>query len=49
VAGLGREGAQSVVYLDDSRSTDLWTALRAGRVDGYADRYPADALGATTR
>ncbi len=31
VAGLGREGAQSVVYLDDSRSTDLWAALRAGR------------------
>ena len=49
VAGLGREGAQSVVYLDGSRSTDLWAALRAGRVDGYADRYPADALGATTR
>lgn len=37
------------LYLDGSRSTDLWTALRAGRADGYADRYPADALGATTR
>ena len=49
VAGLGREGAQSVVYLDDSRSTDLWAALRAGTVDAYADHYPADALGTTTR
>ena len=44
VAGLGRD-----LYLDGSRSTDLWAALRAGRADGYADRYPADALGATTR
>jgi hypothetical protein len=38
-----------VVYLDGSRSTDLWAALRAGTADAYADRYPADALGATTR
>ncbi|MDQ3150958.1 MAG: hypothetical protein M3R63_04295 [Actinomycetota bacterium] len=49
VAGLSREGAQSVVYLDGSRSTDLWAALHAGTADGYADRYPADALRATTR
>ena len=31
VAGLGREGAQSVVYLDDSRSTDLWTGAARGQ------------------
>ena len=28
-AGLGQEGGQSVVYLDDSRSAELWEALRS--------------------
>ncbi|MDT7703960.1 MAG: hypothetical protein QOJ30_6285 [Pseudonocardiales bacterium] len=46
VRGLGREGAQSVVYLDDQRSSELWNALHTGTLASYAARYPADSLGA---
>lgn len=45
VAGLGREGEESVVHLDEERSAQLWEAVRNGSVAQYADRYPADALG----
>lgn len=31
VGGLGGEGTQSVVYLDDGRGAELWTALRQDR------------------
>ncbi|MEJ8278293.1 LCP family protein [Pseudonocardia spirodelae] len=47
VSGLGREGAQSVVYLDRGRGADLWAAVRNGTVPAYADRYPSDALSDT--
>ncbi len=47
IRALGREGAQSVAYLDDVRAAELWTALRAGTPADYARRYPADSLAAT--
>lgn len=47
VAGLGREGAQSVVYLDEERGRELWEAVRNGSVRQYADLNPAEALSGT--
>ena len=47
VAGLGREGEQSVVYLDERRSAQLWGAVRNGSVAQYADLNPTEALSAT--
>ena len=44
VRGLGREGAQSVVYLDDARSAELWDALASDSIEGYAQRNRADSL-----
>ena len=49
VTGLAREGAQSVVYLNDLKSNLLWDALRRGTVGGYAEQHAADALGPVTR
>jgi LCP family protein required for cell wall assembly len=45
VRGLGREGAQSVVYLDDGRSAELWDALKSDSIAGYAQRNRTDSLG----
>ncbi|MHA6797158.1 LCP family protein [Pseudonocardia bannensis] len=45
VRGLGREGVQSVVCLDDLRAAELWSALRNGTPADYAQRHPADSLG----
>jgi hypothetical protein len=47
VAGLGQEGAQSVVYLDRARSARLWEALRIGRAAEYAADDPSAGLGET--
>jgi LCP family protein required for cell wall assembly len=44
VRGLGREGDQSVVYLDENRSADLWNALQTDAVAAYTQRNPADTL-----
>jgi LCP family protein required for cell wall assembly len=44
VAGTGREGPQSVVYLDAGRSAQLWTALRQDQVREYVLANPADRL-----
>jgi len=44
VAGLGREGAQSVVYLDADRSAQLWRAFSSGTVRDYLTKYPGDTL-----
>lgn len=44
VSGLGREGAQAVVYLDGPRCAELWATFTAGSVRPYLDRYPADTL-----
>jgi LCP family protein required for cell wall assembly len=49
VHGLGREGDQSVVYLDETRSADLWNALQADALKAYTQRNPADTLGETPR
>jgi hypothetical protein len=48
VAVLGRQGAQSVVYLD-ARAGELWTALRDDRIAAYAEAHPGETLGAVTR
>jgi LCP family protein required for cell wall assembly len=45
VRGLGREGAQSVVYLDDARADRLWEALRSGTVTDYVSADPGVVLG----
>jgi len=45
VGGQGREGEQSVVYLDEERAAALWQAIRTGSVDDYATLNPADSLG----
>lgn len=45
VRALGREGAQSVVYLDDARTAALWAALREGAASRYAEAHPGDRLG----
>ncbi|MFP5020214.1 LCP family protein [Pseudonocardia phyllosphaerae] len=44
VRGLGREGAQSVVYLDDDRGAELWGAVRNGSVTEWSDRHPSQSL-----
>ena len=36
VVALGRQGTESVVYLDAARSAELWSALRDDRVAAYA-------------
>jgi LCP family protein required for cell wall assembly len=47
VRGLGREGAQDVVYLADDRAAALWTAFRAGATNDFARENPGDLLGST--
>ena len=49
VAGLGREGAQSVVYLDHARCARLWQAVGADDVDAYARENAGDVLGGSPR
>jgi LCP family protein required for cell wall assembly len=44
VRGLGREGTQSVVYLDDTRSAGLWEAMASGSTQAYAEHNRADSL-----
>lgn len=48
VAGLGREGKQSVVYLEPVRSARLWHDLADGDIAPYLREYPGTALGDTT-
>jgi LCP family protein required for cell wall assembly len=47
VSGLGMEGQQSVVYLDEERSAALWEALRTGTMPDFLERYETDQLGPT--
>lgn len=49
VSGLGREGKQSVVRLDDARSAQLWKAVTDDRVAGYVAAHPEDRLGSNPR
>jgi LCP family protein required for cell wall assembly len=48
VAGLGREGDQSVVYLHTARCAHLWRALADGDVESYVRTDPGSVLGHTT-
>lgn len=44
VAGVGWEGDQSVVYLDDKRNAELWEALRTDTMVAYVADHRADLL-----
>ena len=44
VQGFGREGAQSVVYLDQAENAALWDAVRDDKVQRWASANPLDAL-----
>jgi hypothetical protein len=44
VDGLGREGAQSVAYLDSARARELWDAFRTGTMTEYSATHPSDKL-----
>ncbi|TNC21882.1 LCP family protein [Amycolatopsis alkalitolerans] len=48
VSGLGREGTQSVVYLDPGRDAQLWRYAGADDVEGYLRAHPGSALGNST-
>jgi LCP family protein required for cell wall assembly len=47
VRGTGREGPQSVVYLDDGRAAAMWSAFRAGTMAEFARQNPGAVLGST--
>jgi len=44
VLGFGREGAQSVVYLDKAENRALWEAVREDKVARWAAGNPLDTL-----
>ncbi len=44
VAGTGREGAQSVVYLDQDRAGQLWSYLRDDSLQAHAAEFGLDSL-----
>jgi hypothetical protein len=46
VAGVGREGAQSVVYLDNEAAAHMWAAMREGKMAQYVAAHPTEALAA---
>ncbi|MBW0101567.1 LCP family protein [Pseudonocardia sp. KRD291] len=47
VAGLGREGEQPVVYLDEDKAKGLWGSIRNGSVAQYVDANPSQSLADT--
>ncbi len=49
VRGLGRQGPQSVAYLDEARAAELWEALRTDSMGAYVRRHPSDTLGQVPR
>ena len=49
VAGLGREGPQSVVHLDLDRGRRLWDAVRADRVSAWLGSHPDADLADSVR
>jgi LCP family protein required for cell wall assembly len=49
VAGLGREGAQSVVHLDHTAGRRLWDAVRSDGVASWLREHPDAPLGHTVR
>jgi LCP family protein required for cell wall assembly len=44
VAGTGREGAQSVVYLDAARAEQMWGYLRTDSLGEHIGEFTADVL-----
>jgi|LULW01.1.fsa_nt_gb LCP family protein required for cell wall assembly len=46
VAGLGREGSQSVVYLDGTTSAALWRALQRDRAETWVEDHRDQLTGA---
>lgn len=44
VAGTGREGAQSVVYLDEARSEQMWQYLRTDSLTEHVGEFAQDTL-----
>jgi LCP family protein required for cell wall assembly len=44
VAGTGREGAQSVVYLDKTRSQQMWEYLRTDSLTDHVGEFAVDTL-----
>lgn len=49
VRGFGREGKASVVYLDDAKAGELWTAVSKDDVTTYVKNHPTDALTSNPR
>jgi LCP family protein required for cell wall assembly len=49
VSRSGRQGTQSVVYLNTTNSAELWAAIRHDDVAAYAKLHPADSLGLNPR
>lgn len=45
VLGLGREGDQSVVYLDRVRGAGLWRTVRTDRVQDWLEGHPETEIG----
>ncbi len=44
VAGTGREGAQSVVYLEETRAAQMWDYLRTDSLADHAGEFTLDTL-----
>lgn len=44
VAGLGREGSQSVVYIDTARAAPMWAYLQNDTLTGHLAEFSADLL-----
>lgn len=49
VTGTGMEGDQSVVYLNQPKCAELWSAINNGTVSEYVANHKSDLLGAVTR
>ena len=49
IKGFGREGAQSVVYVDRAASRALWNDVRDDQVDEWAADNPASAVTGSVR
>jgi LCP family protein required for cell wall assembly len=49
IAGLGREGDQSVVYLQERLSKPFWQAVKTDKMAEYLAKYDADSLVQTPR
>jgi hypothetical protein len=44
VAGTGREGAASVVYLDEARAAQMWDYLRTDSLGEHVPEFGLDTL-----